>query len=110
MEEKSPFLSFLGATKTKPYSFWTKKVWPDWCHSYPHSGVDVCCHDVVFSLNGYLQETKAAIEDPKLITSTASSTGPGMNGPPKLFNKRPSQLNVNVPGGFHTLQDFAPFG
>ena len=62
------------------------------------------------SLNGYLQETKAAIEDPKLITSTASSTGPGMNGPPKLFNKRPSQLNVNVPGGFHTLQDFAPFG
>ena len=22
---KSPFLSFLGATKTKPYSFWTKK-------------------------------------------------------------------------------------
>ena len=67
-------------------------------------------NDVVFSLNGYLQETKAAIEDPKLITSTASSTGPGMNGPPKLFNKRPSQLNVNVPGGFHTLQDFAPFG
>ena len=38
LEEKSPFLSFLGATKTKPYSFWTKKVWPDWCHSYLHSG------------------------------------------------------------------------
>ena len=38
LEEKSPFLSFLGATKTKPCSFWTKKVWPDWCHSYLHSG------------------------------------------------------------------------
>ena len=25
LEEKSPFLSFLGATKTKPYSFCTKK-------------------------------------------------------------------------------------
>ena len=38
LEEKSQFFSFLGATKTKPYSFWTKKVWPDWCHSYLHSG------------------------------------------------------------------------
>ena len=43
LEEKSPFLSFLGATKTKPYSFCTKKVWPDWCHSYPHS-VCVCVY------------------------------------------------------------------
>ena len=31
LEDKSPFLSFLGVTKTNPYSFWTKKVWPDWC-------------------------------------------------------------------------------
>ena len=25
LEDKSPFLSFLGVTKTNPYSFWTKK-------------------------------------------------------------------------------------
>ena len=29
LEDKSSFLSFLGVTKTNPYSFWTKKVWPD---------------------------------------------------------------------------------
>ena len=29
LEDKSPFLSFLGVTKTNPYSFRTKKVWPD---------------------------------------------------------------------------------
>ena len=38
LEDKSPFMSFLGVTKTNPYSFWTKKVWPDWSHSYLHSG------------------------------------------------------------------------
>ena len=31
-------------------------------------------NDVVFSLNGYHQETKASIEDPKLRTSSASLT------------------------------------
>ena len=43
LEDKSPFLSFLGVTNTKPCSFWPEKVLPDssileWCHSYQHSG------------------------------------------------------------------------
>ena len=40
------------------------------------------------------QETKAAVEDPKLRTSSASSTGPGMNGTPKNFTKRPSHSSM----------------
>ena len=51
-------------------------------------------NDVVFSLNGYSQDTKAAVEDPKLRTSSASSTGPGMIGTPKLFTKRSSHSSM----------------
>ena len=43
-------------------------------------------NDVVFSLNGYPQETKATVE--------ASLTGPGINGTPKLFTKRPSHSSM----------------